>query len=129
MCIPKNTIERQIFNITKQILSFSIYKPMHLELIGQKRILLTSGDLAFEESSLISNESLPLITNVTLQDVDGKTYKIEPNENGLKFASGDISYQEYLRSQRNGNRKLIGLSLAFMATFLAGSWGLFQLLL
>lgn len=126
MCIPANTIERQVFNLTKQILSFSIYKPVHLDLIGQKRILLSSAE---EDSSLFASESPPLITNVTLRDRAGKTYTVEPNENGLKFASGEISYQQYLRSQSKGNTTLIGLCLAFLAAFLGGSWGIFQLLL
>lgn len=129
MCIPNNAIEHQIISLTKQILTFSIYKPLHLDVLGQKRILLASGETAFEQSPLFSMPSPPLVTLVTLQDENGKRYNIEPNENGLKFASGEISYQQYLRSQNNENRKLIGLSLAFLATFLAGSWGLFRLLL
>jgi hypothetical protein len=129
MCIQNNAIEHQIISLTKQILTFSIYKPLHLDVLGQKRILLASEELTFEHSPLFSMSSPPLITHVTLQDENGKRYNIEPNENGLKFASGDISYQQYLRSQNNENRKLIGLSLVFLTAFLAGSWGLFRLLL
>lgn len=123
MCFSYDQIELQSYRLAKQIILQSKHNPVCLNLVGNSSIELKNRNLEFDKMQT-QDGSLPLIKHVILQDQVGKLYSIEPCENGLKFAQGEITYKEYLQKQKGENKKLIGFSLAFITLFLASGWGL-----
>lgn len=123
MCFSYDQMEQQAYRLANQIILHSKHNPVRLNLVGNSSIELTTRNLVIDKMQS-QDGSIPLIKNVILQDQAGKLYCIEPCENGLKFAQGEISYKEYLQKQKGENKKLIGFSFAFITFFLASGWGL-----
>ncbi|WP_174728770.1 hypothetical protein [Mesobacillus harenae] len=70
-----------------------------------------------------------MITKVILEDKYGRLFSIEPNDIGLRFAKGDITYNDYLRLQKKGNRQLILIFLGVTGLFSGMSWVFINLLI
>lgn len=116
MCFPSNAIEQQAYRFTEKIHNSSLYKIVRLELIGKYVDFDSEIPL---NAQLNSGEHLPLIKNVILEDLFGKQYKIQPNVLGVKFAWGEMTYRQYVYSEKTEARKLIIYTL--------GSAGIFSL--
>ncbi|SOC21890.1 hypothetical protein SAMN05880501_11384 [Ureibacillus xyleni] len=113
MCISSNFIELQAYKICEEIRKQSVYKLVRLE-ASEGRII---------ELQNIQNywDGKALITKAVLEDINGKLYLVNPDDNGLKFAKGEITYKEYRRIDKSENLKaiiffslLIGLTMATM---------------
>lgn len=109
MCFSHNTFEKRALEITEQIQKKPIYKLVRADFVGGK-------SFEFYEQNSIRNgcnhtfgKDVPLITEVILEDNDGRYYSVEPNPNGLRFAEGKITYKEYEKVQRKENMQGLGL--------------------
>ncbi|MEH7883446.1 hypothetical protein V7654_03875 [Bacillus sp. JJ1609] len=121
MCFTSNAIEQQAYRFTEKIHNSSLYKIVRLELVGKYVDFDSEIPL---DAQLNPGEHLPLIKNVILVDNFGKQYKIEPNKFGLKFASGELTYKQYVYSRKTEARKLLIYTLGSAGIFFltAGSF-------
>lgn len=116
MCFSTNVFEKQASVISEKIIKNSIYKPISLDFIGEKNVGIQ--DFIFQENG--GEQSL--ITRIVLEDNAGLRTSIEPNENGLMYAMGEISYKEYKKTQNQDSRQFIGYFFAITSAFFLISW-------
>lgn len=102
MCFSSNFIEQQAFDIYE-----SMKRQNHFKCVG---VELAGNEYAEQVSE---RDKAVLITSVYLEDKTGVKYGVEPNPLGLRFANGEISYNEYKRLQKKESRK--GVSLFVIA--------------
>ncbi|MBT2641602.1 hypothetical protein J7I80_05150 [Bacillus sp. ISL-41] len=120
MCVSHHNIDQVSYYTAEQIVQFTVYRPLYIELIGE-------GRFAIEAGQPFPAENHGVISKIALADKGGKLYRIEPDEIGLKFARGEIDYKEYLNQQKKGNRQLIGLTLGLITLFATAGWGFVSL--
>lgn len=123
MCISHNEIERQAYIMSEKIRKNSIYKPIAMELVGRTSLGFQNQSL----EDLLTKKDLPLVSKVILEDEEGRRYAIEPNEMGLSYAKGEITYKEYKRRQNKESKLFIGYLTALSSGFLLISWAALQL--
>ena len=99
---------------------------MRINFIGD-RYLAIDSDCDKDIQSIVGKE-LPLITNVILEDEFGENYSVEPNENGVRFASGEICYREYIQLKRSGIRKLFFYTIGSIGIFSISAWSVISFL-
>ena len=118
MCISNNEIERQSYIMSEKIRESSVYKPVLIKFIDKKSINLQNHSL----EHIFAKEDLPLISKVTLEDAEGMRFDIEPNEIGLSYAKGEITYKEYKQMQNKESKLFIGYLTLLSSGFLLISW-------
>jgi hypothetical protein len=106
MCLSGNAFELQAYSFTEKISRSTLYKIVRLDFIGGNSI---EADL----EHLKREDNLSLIKNIVLEDAKGKRYNIEPDEWGVLFAAGEMTYNQYQRSKKLGTRKLLVYALGF----------------
>lgn len=116
MCINNNFIEDQAFHITEKILGNSIYKVVRIE-----------GSRSNTHNQKLNGENL--ITKLILEDENGVFYSIKPDQFGLMFANGEVSYKKYCRLQKKDDLKVISYSIIGMGIIISMMIGLMKLLL
>lgn len=116
MCFSSDVFERQASIISEKIIRYSIYKPVSLDFIGEKNVNIQ--DYKYQENG----GTLPLITRIILEGNAGSRISIEPNENGLMYAMGEISYKEYKKIQNKDSRQFIGYFFTISSAFILISW-------
>ncbi|MCK1998347.1 hypothetical protein MPH47_14175 [Psychrobacillus psychrodurans] len=116
MCFSTNVIEQQALIISDKIIKNSIYKPVSLDFISEKNV----GIQDFTMQS--SGKEISLITRVNLENNEGLQISVEPNENGLRYAMGEISYKDYKKLQNQESRQFIWYFFAISSAFLLISW-------
>ena len=116
MCFSTNIIEQQVRIISDKIIKNSIYKPVSLDFISEKNV----GIQDFTMQS--SGKEISLITRVNLENNAGLQISVEPNENGLRYAMGEISYKDYKKLQNQESRQFIWYFFAISSAFLLISW-------
>ena len=124
MCFSNNAIEQLAYTMSEQIYKHSIYKIIKIEFIGGESI-----DIQNQTQNLFSldvSKELPLVTKLVLKGENGILYAIEPNENGLKFAKGQITYKEYNSIQKGGIYKGFIYGSISIATFLLVGWAMVE---
>jgi hypothetical protein len=112
MCVSNHAFEFQAYKMSEQIIKNTIYQPVKVVYIGEKDVDVNDIN------------PLELITKIILQDSEGHYFEVEPSENGIKFAKGEITYQEYLRLEKKDIKNLITYSSASIGTILILSWAL-----
>ncbi|KGR80077.1 hypothetical protein CD29_03790 [Ureibacillus manganicus DSM 26584] len=103
MCINNDFIENQSYRIYEEIRKSSLFKVARVE--------FQEGycwEPQFEPIQFNNND---LITKIILKDDNNNSFTINPDDIGLKFAKGEISYKDYLRFQKIDNFKWIGFSI------------------
>ncbi|MBN9654729.1 hypothetical protein J0K78_10680 [Halobacillus sp. GSS1] len=90
MCVERSAMENQARIFLKEIQDNSIYELTRIVLDDGKAVNLNRSN----EGRCLA--SYPLIKEILLRDESGKIYSIEPNLNGVRFASGEWSYDQYL---------------------------------
>lgn len=116
MCFSTNVIEQQALIISDKIIKNSIYKPVSLDFISEKNVGIQ--DFAMQSSG----NNISLITRVNLVNNEGLQISVEPNENGLRYAMGEISYKDYKKLQNQESRQFIWYFFAISSVFLLISW-------
>lgn len=116
MCFSTNIIEQQAFLISDKIIINSIDKPVSLDFIDEKNVGISDFTMK------IFREEIPLITRVNLENSEGLLISVEPNENGLRCAMGEISYKAYKKLQNQESRQFISYFFAISSIFLLISW-------
>ncbi|PKH10320.1 hypothetical protein [Planomicrobium sp. MB-3u-38] len=123
MCVSNNEIERQAYIMSEKIRENSVYKLVLIKFIDNKNIDLQNHSI----EQILAKEDLPLISKVTLEDEEGMRFDIEPNEIGLSYAKGEITYKEYKQMQSKENKLFIGYLTLLSSGFLLISWGALKL--
>lgn len=99
MCISGNFIELQAYKVCEEIRDQSVYKLVRLEVSEGHNIDLQNIQNFWDGKALI--------TKAILEDSNGKSYIVNPNQNGLMFAKGEITYKEYRKMEKSENIKVI----------------------
>ena len=117
MCFSYSFIEQQTHEMSKKISESSLYRFIRVDFAGGNCFEVQSrlNDWVSLETEM-GNKSA-LITNVILEDLEGKLYSIEPNDNGLRFAKGEITYKEYKILQKKGNALWITIFIVGILVF------------
>lgn len=118
MCFSTNAIEHQAYRYTQKMNTSSLYKIVHIDIIGHSLHIEKGQPL---EAQLDFGGELPLIKNVTLEDESGKKYRVEPNEFGVGFAHGEMTYQQYLKTRKKEVTKLLAYSLGSVGIFITAA--------
>ncbi|WP_277586687.1 hypothetical protein [Psychrobacillus antarcticus] len=116
MCFSTNVIEQQALIISDKIIKNTIYKPVSLDFISEKNV----GIQDFQMQNI--GEEISLITMVNLENNEGLQISVEPNENGLRYAMGEISYKDYKKLQNQESRQFIWYFFDISSVFLLISW-------
>jgi len=121
MCFTSSAIEQQAYRFTEKIYSLSLYNIVQIVFNGDQKSVEINHDQSLE-SQLVLGGELFLINNIILEDPNGKKFSIEPNEFGLQFASGVMTYPLYVRTKKSEVRKLLLYTLGSVSlfTFFAG---------
>ena len=103
MCINNDFIENQSYRVYEEISKNSLFKVTRVE---------------FQEGYCWEPQFEPfhfnkknLITKIILKDDKNNIFTINPDDIGLKFAKGEISYKEYLKFQKVDDIKWLGYSI------------------
>lgn len=123
MCIPNNALERQTYVMSEKIIKNSIYKPVRLDSIDGKSIDFQSRQV----ENAITRGTLPLISKIILEDSKGLRFEVEPDENGLSYAKGEITFEEYKQIKSKESKLFIGYLLALSSGLLLISWATLRL--
>lgn len=117
MCFSYSFIEQQTHEMSKKIWESSLYKLIRVDFAGGNCFEVQSrlNDWVSLETEM-GNKSA-LITKVILEDLEGKHYSIEPNDNGVRFAKGEITYNEYKILQKKGNALWITIFIVGILVF------------
>lgn len=100
MCISSNFVELQAYRICEEMKNQSIYKMMKVGL---------SDDSIIEPQNLESfGDGRALITKAIFEDTEGKSYSVNINHNGLRFAMGELTYKEYRKMEKNEDLMALG---------------------
>ena len=105
MCISNNFIEQQAYRISEEIRKNSVYRVVGVDASGV-------SDLSVNQQNDHWNGK-DLITKVILEDKDGRLYYVKPDDNGLMFSKGEITYKEYGKRQKKEDVK--GISYFFVS--------------
>lgn len=114
MCVSNHAFELQAYKLSEQIIQHTIYLPVKVVYFGEK------------EADANQISSMELITKIILQDNEGHVYEVEPSENGVSFAKGEITYQEYVRRGKKEIRNLITYSSASIGFLFFMSWAMVE---
>lgn len=115
MCVPNNTIELQAYHFSEKIQAISKYEVVRVNFIG-------GSFLEGDKARLQGIENLPLIKNLILQSKSGKQYRIEPDELGLLFAKGELSYSQYHQAKKKNYWKMFCYTSGFTVLFTTAAW-------
>jgi hypothetical protein len=113
VCAPNSFIEQQAFEMYEKIQKNSVYNLIRVDYSEG------SNQVSYSQVNNIRNGSA-LITRIVLEDKDGTLYIVEPNPNGVRFASGEITYKEYKKLQKR--EEVNGIATFFVIlVFFSGS--------
>jgi len=122
MCFSTYEIERFAYEISKEVHENSRYRIVKMDILGGK------NGSEHTNFNLEYSEKLPLITKLYLEGENGTVYVIEPNEHGLKFAMGKITYKEYKDLTRGENFKGLMYASISIITFVLVGWTMVEYL-
>ncbi|MBT2693652.1 hypothetical protein [Bacillus sp. ISL-55] len=120
MCVSNNAIELQAYHFSEKIQESSLYNIVRVDFIGGTFLECEQETSLRAEFQGIDN--LPLIKNLILQTKTGKQFIVEPDELGLRFAKGELSYRQYLLAKKQKARKMICYTFGFTGLFIAAAW-------
>lgn len=123
MCISNNEIERQAYIMSEKIRNNSIYKSIGMEFVGTENLMFQNQPL----EDILAKKDLSLVSKVILEDSKGMRFAIEPNEIGLSYAKGEITYKEYKQMQNKESKLFIGYLVALSSGFFLVSWAALRL--
>lgn len=103
VCINNNFIETEAYRITEEIRKNSLYKVVELEVAGANNLSLQKLDEQWNNNDLI--------TKIILEDKNRNRFSVNPDHFGLRFAKGEISYNEYNQLQKKDNLKWFSYSI------------------
>ena len=118
MCVSNNAFEMQTDKLSDEIRMNSVYTPVEVVFAEGKRV------------NIYDNPVLPagFIKRIILKDKEGNNYEVEPSENGLSFAKGEISYRDYQLLQKKENRKAITLSTGAICSLFLIGWAFLKII-
>ncbi|GAM11967.1 hypothetical protein [Mesobacillus selenatarsenatis] len=120
MCVSNNAIELQAYRFSEKIQESSSYNIVRVDFIGGTFLKCDQGISLRDEVQDIAN--LPLIKNLILQTKSGKQFCVEPDELGLRFAEGELSYRQYLLAKKQKSRQMLYYTFGSTGLFTALAW-------
>ena len=120
MCLSNDAFELRAYEVSEEIRKNTIYNFVRVEAASGKEVEFSNGPKSIH---------LELITKVILKDDVGTVYCVEPNANGLSFAKGEITYQEYNQIQKKEMIQGLSVFSVIIGAFFVMSWGLSSFLL
>jgi hypothetical protein len=118
VCSPFHFIEQEAFEMSEKIRNETIYKFVNVEVSESSSLGSQPGKVDSNSCNQHSESWAGYIKKVILEDDKGNLYLIEPSMDGLRFAKGEITYQEYRKHQRRETLNIV--SIFFMAVGLIG---------
>jgi hypothetical protein len=118
VCSPFHFIEQEAFKMSEKIRNETIYKFVNVEVSESSSLESQLGKVDSKSCNQHSRTWAGYITKVILEDDKGKQYLIEPSIDGLRFAKGEITYQEYRKHQKRETINIV--SIFFLAVGLIG---------
>ncbi|MBM7694088.1 hypothetical protein JOC77_003532 [Peribacillus deserti] len=103
MCFTNNVIEQRANKISEEIRKRTIYQFI---------------------KAVSSSGSSPFNTKVILKDSHGVLYSVETNLNGLRFATGELTYKAYKQIQMKETVQGFGSFMVIISSFLIMMWAL-----
>ncbi|MBT2685410.1 hypothetical protein [Bacillus sp. ISL-37] len=120
MCVSNNAIELQAYHFFEKIQESSVYNIVRVDFIGGNFLECDQGISLRDEFQYIAN--LTLIKNLILQTKSGKQFYVEPDELGLRFAKGELSYRQYLLAKKQKSRNMLCYTFGFTGLFTVAAW-------
>ncbi|WP_226678930.1 hypothetical protein [Mesobacillus jeotgali] len=120
MCVSNNAIELQAYHFSEKIQESSSYSIVRVDFIGGTFLECEQGISL--RSELQDKGNFPMIKNLILKTKAGKQYRVEPDELGLRFARGDLSYRQYLLAKKEKFRNMLWYTFVFTGLFTAVFW-------
>ncbi|CEG29009.1 hypothetical protein BN1002_03937 [Bacillus sp. B-jedd] len=117
MCVSNNVLEIQTNKLSDEIRLNTIFTPVAFVYHNGQRVNLGASFL----------HQAGFIKRVVLQDTEGNVYEVDPTENGLRFAKGEISYRDYQLLEKKENRKAITLFTGAIGFLFLIGWAFLQL--
>lgn len=121
MCITNNFIEQEAYDISQEIRKCSIYKVVKFEVSGSNSLEFHNQDVQWNGKDLV--------TKVILEDSKGIYYSISPDNLGLRFAKGEITYREYKKLIKADNLKVYGFSFLSIGILIMGMFTMMKFLI
>jgi hypothetical protein len=118
VCSPFHFIEEEAFEMSEKIRNETIYRFVNVEVSESSSLGSQPDKVDSNSCNQHSRSWAGYITKVILEDDKGKQYLIEPSIDGLRFAKGEITYQEYRKHQKRETINIV--SIFFMAVALIG---------
>ena len=115
MCSTNNFIEQEAYVMSQQIRKETVFKCV--------KVIYSEGNNPDASTQILDSQDYStvmepaLITKVILEDKDGTLYYVEPNPNGLRFAKGEISYNEYKNLQRKETINVFAIFFGIIVFF------------
>lgn len=115
MCSTNNFIEQEAYIMSQQICKETVFKCVRVIYSEGNSPAASTQILDSQDYSMVMEQAL--ITKVILEDKDGTLYYVEPNPNGLRFAKGEISYNEYKNLQRKETINVFAIFFGIIVFF------------
>lgn len=129
MCFTHDVIERQALKICEEMKMHTIYSLVGVTTTGGQIRKIQENTSIESNFNLLPGEAFPLITKVMFQDANGSHYSVLPDEAGLQFAKGEVTYKEYKRLQAKEKRLLTSILLASGGILFLLSWSVLHYLI
>lgn len=120
MCVSNNAIELQAYHFFKKIHESNAYNIVRVDFIDGT--FLECDHEKSLRAEVQGIENLPLIKKLILQTKAGEKYSVEPDELGLQFANGNLTYSQYLLAKKQQSRNMLGYTFGFTILFTTMAW-------
>ena len=110
MCITNNFMEHQAYTISEEIRKQSLYKVVKVEVFGGKSFEFSQQDEQWNGKDFI--------TKIILEDKKGALFSVKPDYSGLRFAKGEITYNEYNKMQKKEDVKGVWYFSGIIGSFM-----------
>ena len=110
VCITNNFMEHQAYKISEEIRKQSLYKVVKVEVFGGKSFEFSQQDEQWNGKDFI--------TKIILEDKKGALFSVKPDYSGLRFAKGEITYNEYNKMQKKEDVKGVWYFSGIIGSFM-----------
>lgn len=103
-------MEHQAYKISEEIRKQSLYKVVKVEVFGGKSFEFSQQDEQWNGKDFI--------TKIILEDKKGALFSVKPDYSGLRFAKGEITYNEYNKMQKKEDVKGVWYFSGIIGSFM-----------
>ena len=103
-------MEHQAYKTSEEIRKQSLYKVVKVEVFGGKSFEFSQQDEQWNGKDFI--------TKIILEDKKGALFSVKPDYSGLRFAKGEITYNEYNKMQKKEDVKGVWYFSGIIGSFM-----------